>query len=115
MPDYRLVMTLEGVKNESAQVRAFIDEPASTLASEHEVPLVRDEVESWSGLFTAEGDMFSYRVGICAPPGSCWSLSVRAATDDSCEVLFDSDVLTMAKEWLVGTCEADGGDATRVR
>jgi hypothetical protein len=101
-------MTLEGIDPSDAQVRVWIDsKPTGDLSSEQELELVRDAEASWSGLFSAEGEAFIYRVGICAPPGSCWSLSVRDAADDGEELLFDSDMLTMAKEWLVGSCEPD--------
>lgn len=101
--NYRLTMTLEGAHPDEVEVRAWIDE--ESLVNEHEIELTR-EAQTWSGLFSAEGQAFIYRVGICAPPGSCWSLSVCAAAQDGPELLFDSDMLTMAKEWLVGSCDA---------
>lgn len=105
--EYQLKMTLDGRGSGDAQVRVWIDnELSSDLSSEHELQLVRDDEASWSGLFSAEGDGFVYRVGICASPGTAWSLSVRDEAGQGDELLFDSDLLTMAKEWLLGTCEA---------
>lgn len=106
MSAYQLTMRLEGIDPNEAQVRVWIDaQPTGDLSSEQEIELVRDEEASWSGLFSAEGEAFIYRVGIRAAPGSCWSLSVRDAAQDGEELLFDSDMLTMAKEWLIGSCE----------
>lgn len=107
MSDYQLTMTLEGVDSSAAQVRVWIDpRPTGDLTSEREIELVRDAEASWSGMFSAEGEAFTYRVGIRAEAGGCWSLSVRDAGRDGEELLFDSDLLTMAKEWLVGSCES---------
>jgi hypothetical protein len=104
--DYQLTMTLEGIDPNDAQVRVWIDsQPSGDPSSEQEIELVRDAEASWSGLFSAEGEAFIYRVGICAAPGGCWSLSVRDAAQDGEELLYDSDMLTMAKEWFVGSCE----------
>lgn len=106
MSEYQLKMTLDGMGSGEAQVRVWIDSQlTSDLSSEHELELVRDDEASWSGLFSAEGEGFVYRVGICAAPGTAWSLSVRDAAGNGDELLFDSDLLTMAKEWLVGSCE----------
>jgi hypothetical protein len=105
--EYQLKMTLDGIGTGTAQVRVWIDnELTSDLSSEQELELSRDDEASWSGLFSAEGEGFVYRVGICAAPGTAWSLSVRDAGGEGDELLFDSDLLTMAKEWLVGSCEA---------
>ena len=98
-------MTVEGADSCVAQVRVWIDgQLQGDLSSEQELDLVHDDEVSWSGLFSSEGEAFIYRIGICATPGSCWSLSVRDNRDGN-ELLFDSDLLTMAKEWLVGSCE----------
>jgi len=105
--EYQLKMTLDGLGSGEAQIRVWIDdELSSDLSSEHELKLVRDDEASWSGLFSAESDRFVYRVGICAQPGTAWSLSVRDEAGEGDELLFDADLLTMAKEWLLGTCEA---------
>jgi hypothetical protein len=103
MSDYQLTIKLEGFEERAAQVRVWIDDPLSgDLSNEKELALVRDEDASWSGCVSAEG-AFIYRIGIFAASGTRWSLSVR--DDDAQELLFDSDELTMPKEWLVGTCE----------
>jgi hypothetical protein len=113
MSEFQLKMTLDGVKSGDAQVRVWIDtELGGDLSCEQEIDLVRDDEEaSWSGLFSAEGEAFIYRVGICATPGTAWSLSVRDASNDGGELLFDSDLLTMAKEWLIGSCEPSASES----
>ena len=42
---------------------------------------------------------------IVAASGSRWALEFRTTGEEAQELLFDSDELTMTKEWLVGTCE----------
>lgn len=104
MSDYQLTMSVESTDRGAAKVRVWIDPHLKAdLSSEQELDLVQDDESSWSGLFSYEGEAFMYRIGICAPPGSCWSLSVRDRRDGN-ELFFDSDRLTMAKEWLVGSC-----------
>lgn len=111
MSGYQLKLTLDGTDASEAQVRAWIDtELTGDLSCEQEIDLVRDEEASWSGLFSMEGEMFMYRVGIRAAPGTAWSLSVRNAGSEGGELLFDSDLLTMTKEWLIGSCEHPGTD-----
>lgn len=102
MTVHQFMLKLETATGIEPQVRMWVDSQQSTdLASEHEVSLTREEEAEWSGEFSAEGP-FLYRVGIVAAPGTRWSLSFRAGQD---ELLFDSDELTMSKEWLLGTCE----------
>lgn len=112
MSEFQLKMTLDGVNAGDAQVRVWIDtELGGDLSCEQEIDLVRDDEESsWSGLFSAEGEAFIYRVGIRATPGTAWSLSVRDAGSDGDELLYDSDLLTMAKEWLIGSCDPNCSD-----
>ena len=112
MSEFQLKMTLDGVNASDAQVRVWIDtELGGDLSCEQEIDLVRDDEESsWSGLFSAEGEAFIYRVGIRATPGTAWSLSVRDASSDGEELLYDSDLLTMAKEWLIGSCDPSTSD-----
>lgn len=106
MSEYQLTLTLDGAEVCDAQVRVWIDtELTGDLSCEQELDLARDADTSWSGLFSAPSGLFMYRVGICAAPGTAWSLCVRQAAADGGEVLFDSDKLTMAKEWLIGSCE----------
>lgn len=109
MYEYKVKLTLDGVGSSDAQIRLWVDsELGGDLDCEQEVDLVRDEEASWSGLFSAERESFIYRVGICATPGIAWSLSVRDARANGHELLFDADMLIMAKEWLVGSCEPVG-------
>lgn len=115
MGDYVFLMKLDTNDSRTPQIRVWIDDPlAGDLASEREVALVREAEDSWGARFSTEGDAFTYRIGICATPGTTWTLSFRSA-DDGDELLFDSDRLTVAKEWLLGTCElSDGGAATHL-
>jgi hypothetical protein len=109
MYEYQVKLTLHGVGSSDAQVRLWIDtELGGDLDCEQEVELVSAEEASWSGLFSAKREAFMYRVGICATPGTAWSLSVRDARANGRELLFDSDMLVMAKEWLIGSCDRVG-------
>lgn len=102
MSDYQFVLKLEDAQGSEPEIRMWIDDQFThDLSSEQEVQLARDEELGWSGTFEA-GGAFIYRIGIVARPGSRWSISF---SDDGEELLFDSDDLTLAKEWLVGTCE----------
>lgn len=104
MSDYQFVLKLEDAQGSEPEIRMWIDDPfTQDLSSEQEVTLARDEELAWSGKFDARG-AFIYRIGIVARPGSNWSISFSNASDGE-ELLFDSDDLTLAKEWLVGTCE----------
>jgi hypothetical protein len=98
-------MRLEGSASEVVQVRVWIDaELTGDLSSEQEIELVRDDETTWSGVFSAEGEAFMYRIGICAAPGTPWSLTVHKCREGD-ELLCDGDMLTMAKEWLIGSCD----------
>jgi len=102
MTVHQFTLKLESAAEIEPQVRMWIDsQQSSDLASEREVSLIREDEAEWSAEFNAEGP-FMYRIGIVAAPGTRWSLSFRAADD---ELLYDSDELTMTKEWLLGTCE----------
>jgi hypothetical protein len=104
MFDYQFVLKLEDAEGSAPEIRMWIDDQFShDLSSEQEIGLVREEELSWSGRFETRG-AFIYRIGIVARPGSHWSISFSNASDGE-ELLFDSDDLTLAKEWLVGTCE----------
>jgi hypothetical protein len=104
MFDYQFMIKLDGIAERSAQVRVWIDDQlAGDLSSEKEIALVRETQDSWSARLSTHG-AFIYRVGIFAAPGTRWSLSFRSGREQE-ELLFDSDELTMPKEWLVGTCE----------
>jgi hypothetical protein len=104
MFDYQFMIKLDGIDERSAQVRVWIDDQlGGDLSSEKEIALVRETQDSWSARLSTQG-AFIYRVGIFAAPGTRWSLSFRSGREQQ-ELLFDSDELTMPKEWLVGTCE----------
>ena len=106
MSDFQLLVRLEQADPHTTQVRVWIDDQLSAdLSSEREITLQR-EPGAWSAEFSVNGHVFIYRIGIFAEPGARWSLSIRRGADDR-ETLFDSDEMTMPKEWLVGTC--DGG------
>jgi hypothetical protein len=104
MSEFELKITIDESNQEAVQVRAWIDpEPSGDLSSEQEIELVPHNGTSWLGRFSTRGEAFTYRVGICAKPSAVWSLSVRDARSNGNELMFDADMLTMAKEWLVGT------------
>ena len=104
MSDYQLLVRLEGTRPGTTQVRVWIDDQLSgDLSSEREIALVRED-GAWSAEFSVSGNAFIYRVGLFAGRGTRWSLSIRRGPDDR-ETLFDSDEMTMPKEWLVGTCD----------
>jgi hypothetical protein len=50
-----------------------------------------------------------YRVGMLAPPGTIWSLSIQTLGAQGRELLSDSDEVTLPKEWLIGMCEDFSG------
>jgi hypothetical protein len=107
MTEHEFVLTLETGANAGVepQVRMWIDDQQSSdLASEQEVKLMRDGAAEWVAAFSARGP-FLYRIGIVAAPGSRWALAFRTTGERPEELLYDSDELTMTKEWLIGTCE----------
>jgi hypothetical protein len=113
MSDYKFVLKLDASDQSAPQVRVWVDDQLTgDLSSEQEITLERDSDDQWSAHFTAR-DVFMYRVGIYAAPGSRWALSFFSGGNDERELLFDSDELTLAKEWLVGTCE--NSDGVRLR
>lgn len=104
MTEHEFVLKLETNAGVEPQVRMWIDDQqTSDLASEQEVKLVRDGA-GWFAAFSARGP-FLYRIGIVAAPGSRWALAFRRTGEQPEELLYDSDELTMTKEWLIGTCE----------
>jgi len=91
------------------EVRAFIDlQPARGLGSEIELPLRRRGKREWVGTF-AVGDSqpryFLYRVALAAHVGASWELLIRERGSGT-PLLADADTLTLAKYWLVGSCDA---------
>ena len=107
MIEHEFVLTLETGANPGVepQVRMWIDDQQTCdLASEQEVKLIRGRAAEWVAAFSVRGP-FMYRIGIVAAPGSRWALAFRTKGEQAEELLYDSDELTMTKEWLVGTCE----------
>ena len=112
MTEHEFVLTLETGANQNVepQVRMWIDDQQSSdLTSEQEVTLVRDGSAEWVAAFSVRGP-FLYRIGIVAAPGSRWALAFRTTGEQAEELLYDSDELTMTKEWLIGTCEGIASD-----
>jgi hypothetical protein len=89
------------------EARFFVDlDPCDTLRSEIEVALIPEPGGLFRGMFRLEPtarEQFFYRVGLCASPGSAWTLRIRSAARDQ-DLLDDGDTLDTAKCWLVGTC-----------
>lgn len=106
MTDYLIKLKLEVDADSTAQARIWIDGAIpGDLWSETEVALEHDGQGAYSGRFTAPEGRFMYRVGMLARPGTIWSLSIQALGSNGHELLFDSDEVTLPKEWLVGMCE----------
>jgi hypothetical protein len=115
MIEHHFMLNIDRASSVEPQVRMWIDDQqTSNLFSEREVTLVRETVSSWSARFIADGP-FTYRIGIVAVPGSRWSLAFRTVGADPQELHYDSDELTMPKEWLIGTCEESEADADAPR
>jgi hypothetical protein len=106
MADYVITLKLEVDDDSDVQARIWIDSDLpGDLWSEAELPLEHVGPGTWSGQFSAEHGRFMYRVGILAQPGTIWSLSIQSLIGQVRELLFDSDEVTLPKEWLVGMCE----------
>jgi hypothetical protein len=93
----------------SPEVRAFIDlRPEQGLGSEIELPLRRRGKRQWVGAF-AVGETqprhFLYRIALAAHIGASWELVIRKRGADA-SLLCDADTLSLAKCWLVGSCDA---------
>lgn len=88
------------------EVRLLVDlESSCSLHSETEVALQLDGKWAYRGSFVVEQTVPSsllYRLGICAVPGTLWTLRIRDA--DSRYLLSDADTLDTPKSWLVGSC-----------
>jgi hypothetical protein len=90
------------------EVRAWIDlRPEFGLGSEIELPLRRRGKREWVGTF-AVGDRepryFLYRVALAAHIGASWELTIRRRGATT-PLLCDADTLSIAKCWLVGSCD----------
>jgi hypothetical protein len=109
---YELTINLEDcTENDEVIVRAWIDcLQSAELTEEVELALSKQSGRKWTANFCvpaeSDDDAFVYRVGMVAQPGASWSLRIRERTDArvSRTLLEDGDVLTMRKEWLIGTC-----------
>jgi hypothetical protein len=105
MTEHEFVLKLEANADVEPQVRMWIDDQQTDdLSSEREIALRREVSGGWTAAFSAPGP-FMYRIGIVGAPGSRWALAFRTVGAEPQELLYDSDELTMSKEWLVGTCE----------
>lgn len=113
--DLTLQLHVEGGASR-AEVRAWIDfDPDGDLHSESELPLRRVGRGTWTGSFCMDGESsrtFFYRLGIAAPVGSQWCLTIRDQSRQR-DVLVDSDLLGLPKCWLVGSWSPRVPAATR--
>ena len=110
MADYLIKLKLEVDDDTDAQARIWIDSDLpGDLSSEAEIPLDHMGHGAWAGQFSAAKGRFMYRVGMLAQPGTVWSLSIQTLGSRGRELLFDSDEVTLSKEWLVGMCEDFSG------
>jgi hypothetical protein len=91
------------------EVRAFIDlQPERGLGSEIELPLRRRGKREWVGTFAvgeSQPRYFLYRVALAAHVGASWELLIRERGSRT-PLLTDADTFTLAKCWLVGSCDA---------
>lgn len=102
------------------EVRLLVDlESIGSLHSETEVALQADDHWAFRGSFAVEHPCAAsllYRLGICAPSGTLWTLRIRDAKDRC--LLKDADTLDAPKSWLVGSCPlsalADHGQVVRL-
>lgn len=106
MSDYLITLKLEADEDSDVQARIWIDSDLpGDLWSEAELQLDCAGPGTWSAQFAAAHGRFMYRVGMLAQPGTIWSLSIQSLRGQGRELLFDSDEVTLPKEWLVGMCE----------
>jgi hypothetical protein len=107
MIDLRFSIETDGRKRAESEVRAWIDlKPEVGLGSEIELPLRRRGTCEWHGSFAAGRaglPYFLYRIGIAGREGAAWELSIRQR--GGTVLMHDADVSTMAKYWLVGSCD----------
>src|SRR5690349_20622633 len=84
---------------------AWLD-PDADSHREFELPLLLHADWRWVGVMgfaETSAENFFYRLGIVAHAGAEWSLNVRDRTTGR-DILFDTDMLTSAKCWLIGSC-----------
>jgi hypothetical protein len=93
------------------EARAWIDlRPELGLGSEIELPLRRRGKREWVGTFAVgetQPRYFLYRVALAAHIGASWELTIRPRGASS-PLLCDADTFSLAKCWLVGSCDAPG-------
>lgn len=91
------------------EVRAYVDlQPDRGLGSEIELPLRRRGKREWVGTFAVGASQpryFLYRVALAAHVGASWELLIRERGSGT-PLLTDADTVTLAKCWLVGSCDA---------
>jgi hypothetical protein len=89
------------------EARAWVDlEPDGDLHSEIELPLHRHGLWRWIGVMGVADptpECFFYRLGIVGHAGAQWSIKVRDRNLGR-DILVDTDTLTSAKCWLIGSC-----------
>ncbi len=102
-----LRFSMDSQPEDGSEVRAWIDlQPDVGLGSEIELPLRRLGGREWAGSFALgrlELPYFLYRIGIAGREGATWELSIRQRGGGL--LMLDADVSTMAKCWLVGSCD----------
>ena len=105
--DLRFSMDTDLASRAGSEVRAWIDlQPNVGLGSEIELPLRRRGTRDWLGSFAlgrTELPYFLYRIGIAGHEGAAWELSIRQR--GGAVLMHDADISTMAKCWLVGSCD----------
>jgi hypothetical protein len=93
-------------------VGAWIDlRPELGLDSEIELPLRRRGRQEWVGTFAVgktQPGYFLYRVALAAHVGASWELAIRKRGAGT-PLLCDADTFSLAKYWLVGSCDAPDG------
>jgi hypothetical protein len=114
---YELTIDIEDCNaDQDVTVRAWVDHLESAdLTTETELSLSKIGGTQWKGTFSfsdvdADYNAFLYRVGVVANPGANWALCIRRCDEGelSSTLLEDADVLVSRKEWLLGTCDAQG-------
>jgi len=108
MACYEIKISLSGCTKPAPMVRVWLDPDVNVgSVAEVELPLCRQTDMQWSAAFLlAPPKTFLYRVGLYAEPGSIWSISICQRGACCREVFFDSDMLALPKQWLLGTYTA---------
>jgi hypothetical protein len=105
--DLHFSLETDGRNRDTSEVRAWIDlQPDVGLGSEIVLPLRRRGARDWHGSFGVGRNglnYFLYRIGIAGHEGAAWELTLRERR--GAVLMHDADVSTMAKYWLVGSCD----------